>query len=1031
MVLQNNDKQEDDVNTRIFHSIADVFQKAQLSYAGHRKHVAVLKKILSKAAAQGYESAFNYWFDTLVTKILPLKKNDVVGDRIVKLVAAFIASRERELRKDNESENEKSLEAAKSSTSEDEEVFLTFMDQFIRHILRGIESKDRNVRYRVVQLLAMIMDNIGELDESLYNLLVWSLNKRIYDKEANVRMQVVFCLTKFQDDETQEGENSTQGATETLLSLVQNDPSAEVRRAAMLNLVNNNKTQPYILERARDANQVNRRLVYTRILRSMGKECFEQLDSGVIDQLIKWGLEDREFLVRKACSKLISHDWLNLLGGDLIEFLERLNVTKSSVASQAMECLFTTRPDIISKVNFPLEIWADLTVEISFLSRCFYIHCLESDLTEVIERNFPEASKLANYLDSYVKQRFIDENCSSISTFDQLNLEFIIEQLLITANRYDFSDEIGRRSMLTVVRNMLGLFDLSESLIDIGLQLLKSLSINERDFITMGIEIINDIRDDDIERQELEEAKLKVDQNSSDEDDDEIESFHRAVERTIRGNPLPPGDHLLKNLAAPKEARCDTIVACLTRSSHMLELVQKPLDQNILITSLIETLITPAVRNNDTKIRELGVRNLGLCCLLDVQLATENMYILGMCVSKGNESLKNIALKVIIDIFSVHGLNVVDGPNKVDSISLHKIFYKVLKNDDLPKCQVVAAEGLCKLFLADVFTDDDLFETLILSYFSPVNSSNEALIQAFAFCIPVYCFSHINHQKRLARIAADVLLRLCMLWEDLQTSEVSESNRGSMLRPNIIFQQLIHWTDPRKIINQSEGEAYKNPVQVSFLLDFLKILPKIEKKDIKKLLLTNINAIFVTAEQNYDKLKELSEHVDDLIENEHLDPVSHNSLMKFKDNLSNVLDDAYEKISNRTESEAAENKDDEYYKILQSTGDDSGNEIQILNRDTTREPVENINEIEGLSNECAKKRGRSESDDDNSTNSEGDKDPLPDTRSTVKSSDTLKNVSFLLPESIGNKSDINKDDEDAIMMDGEDNSSFSENQSSP
>ena len=59
----------DDVNMRIFHSIADVFQKAQSTYAGHRKHVAVLKKIQTKAVDRGYESAFNYWFSMLVTKV--------------------------------------------------------------------------------------------------------------------------------------------------------------------------------------------------------------------------------------------------------------------------------------------------------------------------------------------------------------------------------------------------------------------------------------------------------------------------------------------------------------------------------------------------------------------------------------------------------------------------------------------------------------------------------------------------------------------------------------------------------------------------------------------------------------------------------------------------------------------------------------------------------------------------------------------------------------------------------------------------
>lgn len=945
---------EDDVNTKIFHSIAEVFQKAQSAYAGHRKHIAVLKKIQAKAVSQGYESAFNYWFNTLVTKILPLKKTEVVGDRIVKLIAAFVASLDREVHIARNNQ---------TGETQQEEVFTRFVDQFVRHILRGIESKDKNVRYRVVQLLAVIMDNIGELDESLYNLLTWSLGKRVYDKEPNVRTQTVFCLTKFQDEEAEEGELDTEDATQILMRVVQNDASAETRRAAMLNLVNNRVTQPYILERARDVNQVNRRLVYSRILRAMGKNCFEQIDSRIIDQLILWGLEDREESVRKACSKLISHDWLSLMEGDLIAFLEKMNVTESSGVEKAMVCLFENRPDIITKVKFPDDIWKDFTVEIAFLLRCFYIYCADKNMLEVIETNFPEAVNFAEILHYYIQQGF-SKDAEPISKMDKRSLDFIIEQLLITANRYDFGDEVGRRSMLTVIRNMLGIFDLSENIIKTGLQVLKTLSINENDFVTMAIEIINDLRDDDIERQEQEErgraladTTSKGDNDDDDNDDAALESFHRDVEGMVSGQTAPSEGDVMKNLGFEKELRPETVVACLTRSSHMLELVNMPLEQNILITSLIDTLITPAVRNTESKIRELGVKNLGLCCLLDVQLATSNMFILGMCVSKGNASLKNIALKVIVDIFSVHGCDVVDGEGKVDSISLHKIFYKVLKNDDLPDCQVVAAEGLCKLFLADVFTDDDLFETLILSYFSPANTTNEALIQAFAFCIPVYCFSHSSHQKRMARIAADVLLRLCMLWDDLQSSEDVKADHDTMMKPNVIFQQLLHWTDPRKLVHQSETDARSDSVQLEFVLDVTKILSRIDKKEIKKMLVTNINAAYITSYQDYDKLKLLAEHVEDVIENETLDSVSTNSLEKFKKTLTHVLDEAYNMRLSKSTGHSSDVGDEEQEISGNITAQDRESAVDQLSFDhsSTTDAVQEADSSEG-----SRKRGRSE-----------------------------------------------------------------------
>lgn len=182
----------DSINSKIFRAIADVLQSAQLSYAGHRKHIAVLKKIQAKVVEQGYEEVFSYWFNKMVTLVLPLKRTEIVGDRIVRLVGGFISSNEHDLQ---------ALREENKDCKEREEVFARFVDGFVRHILRGIESRDKNVRYRVTQLLAVIMDNIGEIDEELYNLVMWSFQKRVYDKEPFVRIQSVFCLTKFQDED--------------------------------------------------------------------------------------------------------------------------------------------------------------------------------------------------------------------------------------------------------------------------------------------------------------------------------------------------------------------------------------------------------------------------------------------------------------------------------------------------------------------------------------------------------------------------------------------------------------------------------------------------------------------------------------------------------------------------------------------------------------------------------------------------------------------------------------------------------------
>ncbi|QEU60874.1 Ycg1 [Kluyveromyces lactis] len=893
---------ESPTNRRVLNSIAEVFQVAQKSYAGHRRHVAVLYRIYLKCMEQEISDVFHYWFIKMTVKILPLKKQEIVGDRIVRLISGFIANIESNLNKmRTEDGNEQKLRNL-------EVHFGGFIDGFVRNLLRGVESKNKNVRYRVMQLLAATMDNMGEIDEELYELIMWVLKHRVYDKEPHVRIQAIFCLTKFQNDnvsminESETGVNfQLDEATQSLMHIIRNDPSPEVRRAAMLNIVRSKATQNVILERVRDVNFINRRLVFTRVLKSLGKHTFDEVDADILEKLMTWGFEDRDETVRNSCKKLVAFTWLNILDGDIIDLLENIDVVNSTYAEQALYALFEQRPDVIEKVKFPKEVWETFTVETVFLLKCFFFHCLNCNLVTIIEENFPEALQFAEYLAFYLNKRVGEDE--TLSKTDYKYLDFILHQLLEIAYKYDFSDEVGRRDMLNIVRNFIGkAVMLNDDLIRISLKVLKILSINERDFVTMTVEIINDIKYDDIEKQELQEARSKeisargsnsmVDDDEDEEMDDNaaLESFHSAVGNLVSGKPVEENEHKDEEDEAEREIRPQTLITCLRMSRHLLEQINTSLDENVIVSSLIDTLITPAVRNPQPEIRELGVRCLGLCCLLDLQLATESIYILGMCVSKGNASLKHIALQVIVDIFSVHGTKVVDGEGKVDSISLHKIFYKILKTNDLPECQAIAAEGLCKLFLGDIFTDDDLFETLVLSYFSPVNSTNEALIQAFAFCLPVYCLSHVNHQSRMSRIAADVLLRLTMLWDELQNSDTADSfSKDSMLKPNEIFHQLIYWCDPRGLVNSTEEIVDSNTSQVDFLIDVLTVFERFERKDVKKMLLMNIQKFSVTPKQPKVKLLKIKQLLEEIMEYSSIDKLCKNAITNFMTKLYSIL----------------------------------------------------------------------------------------------------------------------------------------------
>lgn len=166
----------------------------------------------------------------------------------------------------------------------------------------------------------------------------------------------------------------------------------------------------------------------------------------------------------------------------------------------------------------------------------------------------------------------------------------------------------------------------------------------------------------------------------------------------------------------------------------------------------------------------------------------------------------------------------------------------------------------------------------------------------------------------MSRTAADILLRLCVLWDDMQSTVETGVNREAMLKPNIIFQQLIFWTDPRNLVNQTDSTK-KDIVQLTFLIDVLKIFTQIEKKEIKKMILTNINAIFFSPDQDYSTLKKILEYSDDIAENDTLDSVSKNALDKLRNNLNAVIEEINERSGVQTKDEN-NTTNDQYSSIL-------------------------------------------------------------------------------------------------------------------
>ncbi|ODV95862.1 hypothetical protein PACTADRAFT_49304 [Pachysolen tannophilus NRRL Y-2460] len=933
-------------------AVAQTFQDSQSSVASHRKQVAILRQVQIKAHELGFEDVFNRSYLNMINMILTLKRTEQAANKIAKFVSSFI-----KFISDEEEKNKKESEDEDEDEDEELDLYERFINEVIGHLEKGVEASNKNVRYRCIQLLHNILFCLNAIDQQLYQDLYPVVSKRLYDKDVYVRVATVRLMGLFQNPDSLESEDVSEAA-QNLLITIQNDLGADVRRAALVTLEKNKITRDYLLERSRDTNPVNRRIVYTKILKELGD--FRNIDSSVREKLLIWGLLDRDTSVRDSARKLIN-SWLITCNDDLIELISCIPAT-STIAENAIKTLFDERKDLFAKISFSEELWKGLNPEASILIRCYFQYCNKNNYNELIDKNFPEAAEFSSMLSKYLKLRKVltEQNDNGVQ-----ELNFVIQQLLIIAIGYDYSDEVGRREMLQTLRSALCYDKLEESLVKDLLEVLKKISINEKDFCQMISEIIEDIRDAAIE-EDQENSKNSVTsqarQRIEEEDDEDFYSANSDIDNDAsleRPAKKRKTSEAREELQISDEIMHQTLVIV----KHMLEIVNISLENNYSIVSLIENVIRPAIKNTQMAIRILGIECLGLVCLLDKQTASDSLFLFGICVSQGELELKLSALKSIFDILSVHGTaDILDTEDGVDSLSLSKLLYKCLKDTSNKELQSCTAIGICKLYLADILVDNELFETILLTYFSPTVYENEVLKQALSFCIPVYAHSHPSHQERLAKISGDAFLRSYEVYEN----DLDEEEKKKMPTPTNILQQLIFFTDPRNIVKQLDEDMEKSTVHLEFVIQLFKLIVHkdyADNKNFKKLIITNLSKIFLpsTNAVDHEESEKLSKLITELTE------------LLNKCELQNSSNDADDSKDEDSESDLlkfdgpTKNAFIKFKSLITALANEN---LKVLRREKTEENMDDDDEMSV--NHHNEKEENNDNDDDNEANHEED-----------------------------------------------------------
>ena len=265
------------------------------------------------------------------------------------------------------------------------------------------------------------------------------------------------------------------------------------------------------------------------------------------------------------------------------------------------------------------------------------------------------------------------------------------------------------------------------------------------------------------------------------------------------------------------------------------------------------------------------------------------------------------------DILTTHP-TLLSAPNVDGALqkSLFKVFSKGMKAAQTPDVQFAATVALCKLMLTATIEDEDLPKQLITCYFEPSTKANAGVRQALSYFIPVYCHSRRENMERMGRIIPGAIHTLLNLGEELDDDE-------EMVSMSVIANMLIDWTDARKLVvqdsvNVSWDEAGKQEVkavngdihldlaesllekvsshgcQSKSVYSFLPAITHVFAEEEKKILISMLGKLFITATSSSEKLQSVLEHVTEAIDLKVAsDGPSRNALTKLQSNLSKVI----------------------------------------------------------------------------------------------------------------------------------------------
>jgi len=871
-----------------FNAIAKQFNKAQKAAASHDKCIATLLTIHKK----DYSKFLQHFFELIHPVLIAQKNEKHVNHTIQFIVKYCLAAKKEEFH---------------LSEEEEEDGVPDFSQDIIHNLIVYSNAKDKTIRYRVAQIVGLIQEKTNDVDLEFHDTLRKKFLPRLRDKIPNVRHMAVVVLEKLQEP------TADCPVIQEFCRLMSTDSSKEVRKEAVKRVILTRSSLPYILEKIKDVKEEVRIAGYEKIFSEIS---IKQFSIKQRVNIIKTGLQERSTSVREQVEDLIIKKWFGQ-NSTIQEFLEYLDVveyeeTCEKVIKLIMDHALKSENVQIKGGEVDFEKLSD---EMALFWRCKaeHLHQRKQPLEELLP---PSITEFVHLVIHYIKE----------------GNDFVVSQLLMIAKFLDYSDEVGRRNVHSLLAEMLVVFQSPEYHVKEIVQTLKSILPNHEDFQSTILNKIDILRKAALDTSN---NRTETDKNSKENDtkqaiktlDDEKNKILAEIKKlNVEKNRLAAMESYLEAKKKKDEIfelqkktdQIDDEIARLSLSENeredseevsmwlrALHITSQFISQSALpidisqFIYLFDDLILETIDSDFAYLRMMSTTLLGQFCSLNLDLAKEHVRILVDNLSKEkDDACINAILEALFDIFFIHSVPNVFS-NKEEST---KVISKIKSCFITTSRQVrtTSVEGFAKLLFAKKMDEEDtanILSDLILLLFNEATEHDNRLRQCLSIFLPFYSHNSVNNIKKVASVFLYTLRRVIHAEIRSTTSKINIQT---------LIQYLIELTNPEKLVESQKLITKVDSLQIhenialSLAYEIL-LQPGSKEAVIYCRQFTNLS-IYSTNKRHIRKLKILIDRATGEIDNK--------LCVKTLEKFSSILDEHLER-SKKDDEEAAQTDDDE------------------------------------------------------------------------------------------------------------------------